>query len=389
MTSHVTHRLRIPALIGVMAALASCGGTPAAVAPPPVAPPAPVAPPRADTPRSYAVLDSGPSRVTVFLATTRRAVSAARAGDRFGTDDADSLQFAAVGVNVPPYSARGTGELPRQGTFSSAFSSGPNPAREFFVSSVIPADSNRFVQRIAADLATTRSRNILVFVHGFNTGFEDAAVRAAQVAADLNFDGTVVVFSWPSAASVTSYVRDQQAARNAGFHLLRLLRGVLIAAQPDHVELLAHSMGSEVVAKALSLTSEADSLPRFDQVILAAPDLDRRVFGREILPKLVTRATRVTLYASNDDDALRASRSVNGVWRLGLGGDSLVVIKGMDTIDASRVRADALGHTLFGNQAFLADLSSLLAEGKSPAERRLLAVKRGDLVFYRFRGDPR
>ncbi len=89
------------------------------------------------------------------------------------------------------------------------------------------------------------------------------------------------------------------------------------------------------------------------------------------------------------DDALRASRSVNGVWRLGLGGDSLVVIKGMDTIDASRVRADALGHTLFGNQAFLADLSALLAEGKSPAERRLLAVKRGDLVFYRFRGDPR
>jgi esterase/lipase superfamily enzyme len=388
MLSHIVRRVRTPALCVAVAALASCHGAPAAVAPP-VVPPAPALPPRADTPRSYAVLDSGPNRVTVFLATTRRAVSADRAGDRYGTDDGDSLQFAAVGVNVPPYSARGTGELPRQGSFSSAFSSGPNPAKEFFVSSVIPADSNRFVQRIAADLATTHSRNILVFVHGFNTGFEDAAVRAAQIAADLNFDGTVVVFSWPSAASVTSYVRDQQAARNAGFHLLRLLRGTLVAAQPDHIELLAHSMGSEVLAKALSLTAATDSLPRFDQVIFAAPDLDRRVFGREILPKLESRATRVTLYASNDDDALRASRSVNGVWRLGLGGDSLVVIKGMDTIDASRVRADALGHTLFGNQAFLADLSSLLAEGKSPAERRLLAVKRGDLVFYRFRGDPR
>ena len=372
-----------------LAVASGCQGAPRVMPAAPAPAPAPAAPPRAENPRSYAVLDSGPSRVTVFLATTRRAVSADRPGDRYGPDDADSLQFAAVGVNVPPYSARGTGELPRQGSFSSAFSSGPNPAKEFFVSSVIPADSNRFVQRIAADLATTRSRNILVFVHGFNTGFEDAAVRAAQIAADLNFDGTVVLFSWPSAASVTSYVRDQQAARNAGFHLLRLLRGTLVAAQPDHIELLAHSMGSEVVAKALSLTAATDSLPRFDQVILAAPDLDRRVFGREILPKLESRATRVTLYASNDDDALRASRSVNGVWRLGLGGDSLVVIKGMDTIDASRVRADALGHTLFGNQAFLADLSALLAEGKSPAERRLLAVKRGDLVFYRFRGDPR
>jgi esterase/lipase superfamily enzyme len=364
----------------------ACSSAPPA---PPVLPAAPAPPPRSDTPRSYAVLDSSAGRITIFLATTRRGVASDRPGDRFGPDDADSLQFAAVTVNVPPYSARGTGEIPRQSSFSSAFSSAPNPAKEFFVASVIPADSNRFVQRIAADLAGTHSRSILVFVHGFNTSFEDAALRAAQIAADLNFDGSVVLFSWPSAASVTSYVRDQQAARNAGFHLLRLLRGPLVAAQAEHIELLAHSMGSETVAKALSLAPAVDSLPRFDQVVFAAPDLDRRVFGREILPRLDTRATRVTLYASNDDDALRASRAVNGVWRLGLGGDSLVVLKGMDTIDATRVRADALGHTLFGNQAFLADLSSLLADGKSPAERRLLAVRHGDLVFYRFRGDPR
>jgi esterase/lipase superfamily enzyme len=385
-----TLRAHIGACFAAVMCITACHGAPPALPPaPPPSPPSPAPLPRSVTSRSYAVLDSGASRVTVFLATTRRAVQSERAGDRFGPDDADSLQFAAVTVNVPPYSSRGTGELPRQGSFSSAFSSAPNAAKEFFVASVIPADSNRFVQRIAADLAITRSRNVLVFVHGFNTSFEDAAIRAAQIAADLNFDGTVVLFSWPSAASVTSYVRDQQAARNAGFHLLRLLRGTLVAALPDHIELLAHSMGSETVAKALSLAPAIDSLPRFDQVVFAAPDLDRRVFGREILPRLDTRATRVTLYASNDDDALRASRAVNGVWRLGLGGDSLVVLKGMDTIDATRVRADALGHTLFGNQAFLADLSSLLAEGKSPSERRLLAVKRGDLVFYRFRGDPR
>jgi esterase/lipase superfamily enzyme len=123
-------------------------------------------------------------------------------------------------------------------------------------------DSNRFVQRIAADLATTHSRDLLVFVHGFNTSFEDAAVRAAQVAADINFDGTVVLFSWPSAASVTSYIRDEQSARNAGFHLLRVLRGHAAAASPDRIHLLGHSMGSEVIAKALTLVAAGDSLPR-------------------------------------------------------------------------------------------------------------------------------
>jgi esterase/lipase superfamily enzyme len=368
----------------------SCGGAarvPTTIA---VLPPAPAPLRRAVAPRSYAALDSGPVRLSIFVATTRNAINSERPGDRYGPDDIDQLQFAAVAVNVPPYRARGTGDLPRPNSIrSNVFSYNPDPAKDFFVTSVIQIDSNRFVQRVADDLAQTKSRDVLVFVHGFNTSFEDAVLRAAQVAADINFDGTVLVFAWPSAASVSSYVRDQQTARNSGFHLLRLLNGPLHAVMPDHVDLLGHSMGSEVIAKALSLMTAADSLPRFNQVVFAAPDIDARVFRREILPALTNRAARVTLYASTDDEALRASRSLNGVWRLGLGGDSLTVVRGMDTIDASRVRADVLGHTLFGNQAFLADLAVLLAEGRSPAERRLLAVNRGALMFWRFRGDPR
>jgi esterase/lipase superfamily enzyme len=366
-------------------AAAGCGGS----APPPQTEPVPTAVvptplPRATAPRMYASLDSGAARVTLFFATTRRFTQSERPGDRFTTDDADSLQFASVGVNVPGYRDRGTGQLPRPSSFRA-----PDPQREFFVTSVLQADSARFVQRLAADLATTRSRDVLVFVHGFNVSFDEAAVRAAQVAADMSFDGSVVVFSWPSAGSVTAYVRDLQAARNAGFHLLQLVRRVVPAAQPDRIHVLAHSMGSEVVAKAVSLASAGDTTVRLAQVAFAAPDVDARVFRRELLPVLRAQAQRVTLYASSDDDALRASRAVNGVWRLGMGGDSLTVIDGMDTIDASRVRADALGHTLFGNVAFLADLALLIGEGRPPLERRLLPVQRGELTFWRFRGDAR
>ncbi|MBI2407644.1 MAG: alpha/beta hydrolase [Gemmatimonadetes bacterium] len=368
---------------------AACGRSAApAAAPEPAPPPAPL--PRAAAPRSYAVLDSGPARVNLLLATTRRAVSTDRPGLRYGPDDGDSLQFAAVSVNVPSYRMRGTGELPRTGALrDNALTYRPDPQRDFYVTSTIPVDSARFVQRLAADLATTRSRDLLVFVHGYNVSFEDAAVRAAQMAADLNFDGTVLLFSWPSAASVTAYVRDQQSARNAGFQLLRVLRYHAVAAQPDRIHLLGHSMGAEVIGKAMTLTSPADLSPRLSEVVLAAPDVDSRVFRREILPRLTPHAERITLYASSDDDALRASGVLNGAGRLGLGGDSLVVIDGMDTVDATRVTADVLGHTLFGNQGFLADLALLLADGKPPAERRLLAATKGGLTFYRFRGDRR
>jgi esterase/lipase superfamily enzyme len=132
-----------------------------------------------------------------------------------------------------------------------------------------------------------------------------------------------------------------------------------------------------------------DSLPLFDQVMLAAPDVDARLFRREVLPQLKKRAQRITLYASDDDDALRASRALNGVWRLGLGGDSLVVLPDLDTIDASRVRGDALQHTLFGNPSLLADLHALLDERQPPALRRLLEIKRDSLHFWRFRGTNR
>jgi esterase/lipase superfamily enzyme len=367
---------------------AACGRATPPAPPAPVAPPAPL--PRAADARSYAALDTGAVRLNLLLATTRRSVNSERPGDRYGPEDGDSLQFAAVSVNVPSYRVRGTGDLPRPSALrDNPLAYRPDPQRDFFVTSTIPVDSARFVQRLAADLATTRSRDLLIFVHGYNVSFEDAAVRAAQVVADLNFDGSVILFSWPSAASVAAYVRDQQSARNTGYQLLRLLRNHAVAAHPDRIHVLAHSMGAEVFGKAMTLAAPGDSTPRLAEVVLAAPDVDARVFKREILPRLSPHAARITMYASTDDDALRASRLVNGAGRLGLGGDSLVVIDGMDTIDASRVTADVLGHTLFGNQGFLADLAVLLADGTSPAERRLLPSRKDGLMFYRFRGDRR
>lgn len=350
--------------------------------------PAPTPVAERSQPRTYAALDTGPARLNILLATTRRSVNSERPGLRYGLEDGDSLQFAAVNVNVPSYRVRGTGALPRTSALrDNALTYQPDPERDFFVTSTIPVDSARFVQRVSADLAKTRSRELLVFVHGYNNSFEDAAVRAAQMAADLNFDGTVLLFSWPSTASVTGYVRDQQSARNAGFQLLRVLRQHARAAQPSRIHLLGHSMGAEVIGKAMTLAAPDDSTLRLAEVVLAAPDVDSRIFRREILPRIAPHASRITMYASSDDEALRASRVVNGVNRLGLGGDSIVVINGMDTIDASRVTADVLGHTLFGNQGFIADMAMLLADGKPPTERRLLPVRKDSLTYYRFRGD--
>lgn len=379
--------------LSLLLVAAACGGgggpvlTPEPALPElPIGPTPPPPPPRAPSPRKWNAVDSASVRVPILIATTRRAVQAERPGFRFGTVDADQLSWSYSTVNVPSYRNRESGAINR---VSGARVMGV-PEREMYLTSLIPADRQRFVQRVREDLARTRSRDVLVFVHGYNSSFEDAALRLAQLVVDMGFDGTAVLFSWPSAGSLTGYVRDQQAARNAGFHLLDLLKNQLAMTEADRIHLVAHSMGSEVVAKAMSLAGTTDSLPRLAQIAFAAPDVDTRVFAREVLPVLRARATRVTLYASSEDDALRASRSVNNVWRLGLGGDSVTVLDGMDTIDASRVRGDILGHTLFGSDAFLTDLHALLSEGRGPETRRLLAVRRADgRTLWRFRSDGR
>ena len=148
-------------------------------------------------------------------------------------------------------------------------------------------------------------------------------------------------------------------------------------------------MGSEVVSRAVAILDDSVPAPAPAQPVFAAPDVDARFFRREVLPRLAPKAKRVTVYASNEDEALRASRVLNGVWRLGLGGDSLVVLKDMDTIDATRVRGDFLGHTLFINGSVLADLHEFLANDRALGDRRLLAVKRDSLAFWRFRSESR
>lgn len=372
------------ALLGASLMLTACGGrtAPAAVVPDATGvDSAALRVPRADFPRRWNELDSATAYVPMLIATTRRAVDAERPGFRFGTRDANELSFGLAQVSVPSYRVRQQGDLPRAGSGATT-----DPSREMVMTSLRAADSSRFVQYLADDLGRTRSRDVLVFIHGYNSSFEDGAVRAAQIVADMGFDGTVVYFSWPSEGELTGYVRDQQTARNTGFYLLKLLREIVPQARPDRIHVLAHSMGSEVLSKAISLVDRADSLPRLGQVAFAAPDVDARIFGREILPTLREHSQNVTLYASSEDEALRASRVLNGVWRLGLGGDSLTVLDGMTTVDATRVRGDLLGHTLFGNPALLADLHALLTDGRSPAERRLLQVRGADgLVFWRFR----
>ncbi len=232
-------------------------------------------------------------------------------------------------------------------------------------------------------------QDCLVFVHGYNVTFEKAARRTAQIHFDLKFPGVPMFFSWPSRGNPAEYSWDREEVEQRSYRdIQRFLVDVARRTGAPRVHVLAHSMGAEAVTKAIRELGEEGRI--FDQVILAAPDVDRRVFHDEIAPQLSRHARRTTLYCSKNDRALFLSRYWNS-WgdpapRAGDSTDGPLLAVGTDTIDASTIRTDLLGHSYYGDCVpLLQDVGLLLREGLSPGQRKL----EPQIVDHQVPNDPR
>ena len=115
------------------------------------------------------------------------------------------------------------------------------------------------------------------------------------------------------------------------------------------------------------------------------------VHGREIAPSILGVGPRVTLYASSNDKALAASRGVHGGYlRLGESGKDIVVLRGLDTVDASAVSTEFLGHSYFGDSdTVMSDLKYVIRKSLPPEEREHFALERvrdaAIGLYWRFR----
>ena len=157
-----------------------------------------------------------------------------------------------------------------------------------------------------------------VFVHGFNTSFDCALYRTAQIAYDLKFDGVPFVYSWPSGGKVASYTYDHGSVEQAEPTLAEFLNLVIQKTGAKSISLIAHSMGNELLLRVLErLRPKIPDGVVISQVILAAPDVDRDKFN--IIARQITDfAKGVTLYAASNDRALGYSaRFWGGVPRAG------------------------------------------------------------------------
>jgi esterase/lipase superfamily enzyme len=237
--------------------------------------------------------------------------------------------------------------------------------------------SAAFYQALRARVAQSSRQELFVFIHGFNTSFEDAARRTAQMAHDLPFEGAPIFYSWPANKMyLLTYPADETNVAWTVPHLKRFLLEIVHESDARSINLVAHSMGNRALTTALrELDLEFKGEARlFNQVVLAAPDIDAADFRDNIAPAIRNTAQRVTLYASSADQALAASQLVHRYPRAGDTQPDLVIADGLDTIDVSRVGSSPWGHSYYGaSDPILHDLRMLMQDSLPPMERHWLS----------------
>jgi esterase/lipase superfamily enzyme len=249
-----------------------------------------------------------------------------------------------------------------------------DPTKHIVLKSVHRLDPDSFFDDMHHEMEQKGS-SVLVFVHGYNVSFEDAARRTAQMAYDLKFPGAPVFYSWPSQANWYGYRQDTENIKNSVEQIKSFLTEVADKSEATSINLVAHSMGNVGLTSALLKMNDS----RFNQIVLAAPDIDAETFKRDIAPKIISKGQRVTLYTSKTDLALIASKYFNRGPRAGDSANELLSVPGIQTIDATSVDSSLLGHSYYGsNVTVLYDLGQLL--NGQPIESRDYLRPNSDLT---------
>jgi esterase/lipase superfamily enzyme len=264
----------------------------------------------------------------------------------------------------------------------------------------------------------TTTKQVVLFVHGYNNGFDDAIKSTDQICNDLGWDNfTCVAFTWPAGGNsgvLFGYNVDRESGEFSVADLQKTIRTISATPGLDKIYLVCHSRGADVVTMAMqALTREAYMSQssfaekfKVSEIILAAPDVDIDVaftrigslrsepdipFGDKPNPRATFNRMRThfTVYSSPHDRALSASKELFGSkHRLGLIDENIDeetngLIKSTGDI-ADFITIDSSNGSLIGHDYYLSnpivrnDLVNLIKYKKKAgsSDRDLIEINR-------------
>jgi esterase/lipase superfamily enzyme len=320
------------------------------------------------------------TEMTVLFGTNRRPEPGPESG-RFGGEPGTALSLGCAVVLVPGGQFSSDAWLQTRRPTDPPVGLATDPEHlAFRTKAALTPDAFAADAKAAMAAARLYPSSAIVFVHGYNVSFDQALQRAAQLARDLNFDGPLFAFSWPSRDRLLRYGTDRDNADRAAASLAEFLNVVAASTDAERIHVIAHSMGNRVLLPALAeLAADPAGRTRakFGEIILAAPAVPRSEFATWVDALERGGLRHITLYASGVDKAMWAGFAREGGTVLAgaaANGEPLVH-RGVESIDISEAGIPGfanLNHDVFAsNPVMTEDMRQLLQRGERPPSRRL------------------
>jgi len=162
--------------------------------------------------------------------------------------------------------------------------------------------------------------SLLVYIHGFATGMRSAEIATQRLAGAMqDYTGgqsrcVPVLHTWPSSDNFMRYSHDRNQVDMAAMDMAHFLTELSQAKGKQPMDIVAHSMGCEVLLKALMAVQARHQAGagqvNIRRIVLAAPDVENTKFDELLLIALGLKPKPVvTIYTSRHDLAMAASRT--------------------------------------------------------------------------------
>ena len=318
--------------------------------------------------------------VRIFFATDRLPAKDAHQQVTFTGErsDRDGLTFGTAEVSIPRDHRMGA--LERPSILRLEFRE--DPESHVVLLNTTSLDGDSFQSELARRLQNDPGQQALVFVHGYNVTFEEAARRLGQMTYDLGFAGAPILYSWPSKGSLLDYPSDEASVEWSSPHFMAFLRTLQANNNVKTIYIISHSMGNRLVASALATPEAGQPGSKVHEVIMAAPDIDAGVF-QHLADPLRHSAEHITIYESSKDLALEMSHRFHQFSRLGDTDPKMHVFNNYECIEATSVSTGLINHSYVGdNVSILSDIFDIIRNGAPASQRFRLSQRTMDGLTY-------
>ncbi|MFK7753989.1 MAG: alpha/beta hydrolase [Sedimentitalea sp.] len=231
-----------------------------------------------------------------------------------------------------------------------------------------------FQQAVSDEIARTGNGRVLIYVHGVANAFDDSVTTLANLWHYTGRRSVPIAFSWPAGnGGLLGYFRDREAGDFSVYHAKEFLRLLADIPEVEDIDIVAHSRGTDVMAKALRelvIFNRGRGLApktamKTGTLIFAAADLDTGVVRQRLLAERFSEAfEQINIYINPDDAALRLSSILTDAPRIGaatsadLGLAEIERLKKAELVHFIRVESvSGRGHSYFrANPAVLSDI---------------------------------